>query len=170
MRQMVQRVHRVQLLASEPEPQPIHFDANGTASLTQWQKLDIRGTGRLDSRTESDGRKTLHVEAGREGRCTASWRVRVVLRPGNYVFEGRARTAGVVKLQKDVATKGTGAGLRLSQGQSRKHSLIGDTEWQHVEYEFTIENEPTDISLICELRAEKGEAWFDLDSLKLRKR
>ena len=169
-RQMVQRVHRVRILVSEPEPQPIRFDANGTASLTQWQKLDIRGTGRLDNRKEADGRQTLHVAAGPEGKCTASWRVRVVLRPGDYVFEGRARTAGVVQLEKDVATKGVGAGLRQSQGQSRKHSLVGDTEWQHVEYEFSIENEPTDISLICELRAEKGEAWFDVESLKLRKR
>jgi hypothetical protein len=169
-RQMVQRVHRVRLLVSEPEPQPIRFDASGTASLTQWQKLDIRGTGRLEDRTESDGRKTLYVAAGSEGRCTASWRVRVVLRPGNYVFEGRARTAGVVQLQKDVATKGVGAGLRQSQGQSRKHSLIGDTEWQPIEYEFSVENEPTDILLLCELRAEKGEAWFDLASLKLRRR
>ena len=149
---------------------PVRFDASGVAPLTKWQTLDIRNTGKLDQPTDPGGIKTLHVAAGPEGRCTASWRTRLRLSAGQYVFEGRLRTAGVVQLETDTAKKGIGAGFRQSQKQTRKHSFTGDTDWQHAEYEFTVPEDTDEVVLLCELRAEKGEAWFDLGSLKLRKK
>ena len=167
---VLQRVRAASAKLLEPEPEPVRFDADGVASLTKWQTLDIRATGTLDKLTDSGGIKTLHIAAGPEGRCTASWRTRLVLPMGNFVFEARVRTAGVVPLEKDVNTKGVGAGIRQSQKQPRKHALIGDHDWQKVEYEFTVSGETDEVPLLCELRAEKGEAWFDLGSLKLRKK
>ncbi len=167
---VMQRVQRARQILNEPEPEPIRFDSTGLAALTKWQTLDIRGTGKLDKVVDATGTRTLHIVAGPEGRCTASWRTRVVLPGGHYVFEGRVRTLGIVPLQKDVGTKGVGAGIRQSQRQPRKHGFIGDKEWQKVEYEFTVPDESEEVALLCELRAEKGEAWFDLGSLKLRKR
>jgi hypothetical protein len=177
----------------EPEAQPVRFDPSGVATLTKWETLDIRNTGKLDRQaiggstapasvpvapnratrldpSDSGAIRTLHVAAGPQGRCTASWRTHVRLRPGSYVFEGRVRTAGVTPLEKDVNTKGTGAGIRRSQHQPRKHGLVGDNDWQHIEYEFDVAEESDDVVLLCELRAEKGEAWFDLASLKLRRK
>ncbi len=153
----------------DPPPEPVRFDSSGVASLRKWQELDIRGTGILNRLSEPAGVKLLHVVAGLEGRCTASWRSRLMLRGGNYVFEGRVRTAGVVPLEKDGTSKGIGAGIRQSQRQPRKHSLVGDNEWQKVEYLFTVPGDRDEVVLLCELRAEKGEAWFDLGSLKLRR-
>lgn len=167
--QMIQRVRVASAKLFEPEPQPLRFDPAGVASLTKWQPLDIRGTGRLDQRAGPGGIKALHVATGPEGRCTASWRTRVRLPPGQYVFEGRLRTAGVVPLETDTARKGMGAGLRQSQKQPRTHSFTGDNDWQHAEYEFTVPADTDEVVLLCELRAEKGEAWFDLGSLKLRR-
>jgi hypothetical protein len=192
---VTQRVRVAAQKLFEPEAQPVRFDPSGVATLTQWQTLDIRNTGKLDqpalvgstsrlatasapNRTEKvnpaentgAGIKTLHIKAGPEGRCTASWRQHLVLRPGSYVFEGRVRTAGVVPLEKDVNTKGKGAGIRQSQQQPRKHGLVGDNDWQTVEYEFEVTEDAGDVTLLCELRAEKGEAWFDLASLKLRRK
>ena len=96
--QMLQRVRIAPAKLFEPEPQPLRFDDAGVAALTKWQTLDIRGTGKLDQRAGPGGIKALHVAAGSEGRCTASWRTRLRLPAGEYVFEGRLRTAGVVPL------------------------------------------------------------------------
>jgi len=154
----------------DPPPSRLRFDPGGVASLTNWQKLDIRGTGLLDQSQTRDGTKALHVAAGADGRCTASWRTRLLLPAGVYVFESRVRTAGVVPLAKDVNSKGVGAGLRQSQRQARRHGFAGDNDWQKAEQEFTVTAEDEETVLLCELRAEKGEAWFDLDSLKLRRK
>lgn len=152
----------------EPPPARVQFDASGVTSLTNWQKLDLRGTGHLDQTTTPDGVPALHVAAGPEGRCTASWRSRVVLPTGTYVLEGRVRTMGVVPLEKDVNTKGVGAGLRQS-GQPRQHGFTGDNAWQPVTQKLAVTRADEETPIICELRAEKGEAWFDLGSLKLRR-
>ena len=52
----------------------------------------------------------------------------------------------------------------------RTNSVVGDSGWQTIEYEFTVHAESEEPWLICELRASRGEAWFDLASLRLRKR
>jgi hypothetical protein len=168
--QMLQRVRVASTKLFEPEPAPVRFDDAGVALLTKWQMLDIRGTGKLDQRVGPGGVKTLHIAAGSEGRCTASWRTRLRLPAGQYIFTGRLRTAGVVPLETDTAKKGVGAGLRQSQKQPRQHSFTGDNDWRVAEYEFTVPAEVDEVVLLCELRAEKGEAWFDLASLKLRRK
>ena len=96
----------------------------------------------------------------------ASWRLRVLLETGRYRLEGSARAVGVVP-EKDEK-KGEGAGLRISRSaQARKNKLVGDAPWQNLAYEFEV-MEPTDeVDLICELRASRGEACFDLESLRL---
>ena len=170
MSAVTQRVRIALPKLLDPPPEPVRFDASGVASLTKWLPLDIRGTGKLDRQGALPGVKTLHVAAGPAGRCTASWRTRLMLRGGTYIFEGRVSTTGVVPLQKDGTTKGAGAGIRQAQRQARKHSLIGDNDWQKVEFEFTVPGDRDEVVLLCELRAEEGEAWFDLDSLKLRKK
>ena len=168
--QVNQRVLRARQLLAEPEPESLALNASGVGRLVDWHPLDLRGTGQLERSTLPSGMKTLHIQAGSNGRCTASWRTRILLPPGEYLFIGRVRTAGITPLATDVATKGVGAGIRQSRHQVRQHGLVGDTEWQTVEYPFTVSEEQTDVSLLCELRAEKGEAWFDLSSLNVRRK
>jgi hypothetical protein len=48
--------------------------------------------------------------------------------------------------------------------------VVGDSGWQKLEYEFKIAEDSEEPWFICELRASKGEAWFELGSLRLRKR
>jgi hypothetical protein len=166
--EVVQRVATVRQRLSEPEADALRFGPSGVIALTHWRMLDLRGTGKLDMQTDDNGLKTLHIASRSEGLCTASWRRRVLLAPGNYVFEGRVRTAGVVTLEQDTTKKGLGAGLRYSRA-SRTNSAVGDTAWQKLEHEFVLKEEG-EVDLLCELRGDKGEAWFDLGSLKLRKR
>lgn len=167
--QVVRRVAFVRQRVSEPEAEPVRFDASGAVALDKWRMLDLRGTGQLDRQSDPGGVKTLHIATGPEGRCTASWRHRVLLEEGRYVFEGRVRTVGILPLAQDNAKKGRGAGLRYGGApQPRENGVVGDTAWQKLEYEFAL-NQEEEVDLVCELRADKGEAWFDLGSLKLRR-
>lgn len=167
---VLQRVRVAAARLAEPEPEPVRFGPDGVVLLTRWQPLDPRATGRLDQRIDDRGVKTLHVAAGPEGRCTASWRTRLLLPAGNYLFRARVRTTGVTPLTETTTNaKGLGAGVRVSRGPPRAHGLTGDAGWQEVEHPFTVAGEVEEVVLLCELRAEKGEAWFDVNWLKLRK-
>ena len=60
-----------------------------------------------------------------------------------------------------------GAGLGISGGQ-RTNKLIGSAGWATLEH--VIEIADTDeVVLVAELRASKGEVWFDADSFKIAK-
>jgi len=177
-RKILTRVEFLERRLSEPEPEPVKFDAEGYASLPKWRAEDSKRTGQLDQATDADGTRTLHIAAGTN--CVASWRAFALLKRGHYVFEGRVRTSNVVPVQaeptrNDAAKKGSGAGLRISTTSGmtlppRTNSVVGDSGWQRLAYEFTVMEETEEPWLICELRAGQGEAWFDLKSLRLRKR
>ena len=174
---VLNRIKHLDRQLNHPPPKPIRFDADGIAALTKWEVPDtVNELGAtFDRPTDSDGRKTLHIVVAKPGeRCIGSWRARVMLDAGHYVLEGRVRTVGVTSIQNETGTpKGVGAGLRLSQPsppEPRKNQLTGDAGWTKLEYEFTVSAGPDEKVLICELRALEGEAWFDLESLKLRKR
>ena len=83
---------------------------------------------------------------------------------GRYRFEGRARVAGVQPLSYGLHQ---GVGLRVGSKARRMDSLTGDSPWRMLTAEFQVEQSIEEIEFICELRARAGEAWFDLDSLKV---
>jgi hypothetical protein len=93
----------------------------------------------------------------------ASWRTRVLLDAGKYRFEGKVATKDVVPLKEPT---GEGAGLRIS-GSSRPNQVSGDNDWKKITFEFEVPGPGTEVMLVCELRAEKGRAWFDLGSLQV---
>ena len=37
-------------------------------------------------------------------------------------------------------------------------------------FDFAVDAEKSEVELICELRADSGQAWFDLNTLQLIKR
>jgi spore coat protein H len=157
--QIVQRAQNLQRLINEPEPKPLQFDAAGMAAVSGWQTLDQFGGATLD-RVQDGSKQTLHIRANRQ--CIASWRSRVLLEAGQYRFEALVRTAGVVPIRDE---KGEGAGVRISQ-ESRSNNAVGDIPWKKIGYDFTVSGQEEKL-LVCELRATKGEVWFDVDSLKL---
>jgi len=88
-----------------------------------------------------------------------------MLDPGVYRFEGRIKTAGVAAYE---SSRGQGAGLRISQSR-RPNRVVGDSDWKTVTFDFGLPD-VREVEFVCELTAFRGEAWFDLDSLKLIKR
>ena len=118
--------------------------------------------GKMDLANGPGNVRSLHIMAGAE--TLASWRARSLIGRGRYRFEGRARVAGVQPLPYGLHQ---GAGLRVGGKARQIDSLTGDSVWRMLTMEFQVEQTTEEIEFICELRAHAGEAWFDLDSLKV---
>ena len=142
---------------------PVKPDANGVFKLAKWEPQIDAGEPKMADAAEQAGVKALEINLDKPSRVVASWRARVLLDAGKYRFEGKVATKGVVPLKEPT---GEGAGLRIS-GSSRPNQLSGDSEWKKVTFEFDVPGPSTEVVLVCELRAEKGRAWFDLGSLQL---
>ena len=90
-----------------------------------------------------------------------------MLGEGSYRFETLAKVSGVVSLMN--TNKGGGAGIRHSGIRSpRTNQLEGSSDWKNLNYEFQLKYEE-EVQLLCELRATKGEVWFDEKSFRLVK-
>ena len=142
---------------------PLKPDGNGVFKLAQWEPQTDAGEPKMADAADRGGVKSLEINLEKPDRVVASWRSRVLLDAGKYRFEGKISTKGVVPLKEPT---GEGAGLRIS-GSSRPNQLSGDSDWKKVTFEFDVPTASTEVVLVCELRAEKGRAWFDLGSLQI---
>jgi hypothetical protein len=144
---------------------PLKFE-NGVVRLGSWRPADAPSGCKLDRVPAPDGRPALRIKAGPV--TAASWRMSVVLGRGCYRFEGRARVVGVVPLPFG---NHQGAELRAAgRRQSPPSRFVGDSDWRQLSVDFEVLSKSEEIELACELRASQGEAWFDLDSLRLAQR
>jgi spore coat protein H len=134
------------------------FGEDGILRLTEW--MPYNGNQNLDLATSKDGKKLLHIVAD-NGMPSASWRISLPLEMGQYRFEGYVRTRG-------AGVGGAGAHLRIS-GATPAPVLHGDAEWTMLGYTFEVDDPTREVTLVCELKGNKGEAWFDTSSLKIRK-
>jgi len=147
----------------EPEPSRLPFE-QGVAHLTTWQAVDPPAGGAMEQGTAPDGRNALHIRAG--PMTSASWRTKVLLAPGRYRFAAAVLARGVVALKFG---NNRGAGLRVVNGTAPpRYEFVGDQPWTKLEREFELGDEQ-EVELICELRAAAGDAWFELESLRLRR-
>lgn len=162
-RRMTDRHRYLTAQLGAPEPSPLTF-TNGFVILTNWLAVDPPAGGAMDRATAPDGKASLHVRAG-PAAMTASWRCRVWLAPGRYRFEADIRTLRVEPL---AFGNNRGAGLRVAGVASpHPYDLVGANGWQKRRCEFEVAHPAREMELICELRAGRGEAWFDLESLRL---
>jgi hypothetical protein len=142
--------------------EPIRFNNESGVLLTNWVSKPYSGKPELNIVKDSEGRQLLHIAA--PSRCSATWRTMCELPPGQYRFHALIKTKGVVFAAGDQRD---GAGLRTSgyRGQGQKNS--GDRDWTPIHFDFQVSGEKPKVDLICELRANEGEIWYDLASLKL---
>ncbi len=134
-------------------------------ALTNWSsKIDEGDPEPKLSREKDDtGNPLLHIAT--TDRCTASWRTSEMLEDGRYRFEARVKTRGVVLRPEDPRD---GAGLRISRFRKGQRNE-GDRGWTPVTFDFQVTDGPKEIELVCELRANEGEIWYDEKSLRLRR-
>jgi len=143
---------------------PLQFGDLAMAGLTNWHsKIDL-GDAQLTQKQDQAGNPLLHIST-KEG-CTASLRTACPLDSGTYRFEARIKTKGVVFPAGDSRA---GAGLRISRYRvGQKNS--GDKDWTPVVFDFEVPENQSEVELICELRANQGDIWFDEKSLVLKRK
>ncbi len=147
----------------------LNFDGNGIARLNGWRKkTDKDSPPALHNRVIEGSRRLLHIKTTSEtnGYSVASWRTKVTLPAGTYLFEGDLRSAGIITQTNNI---GLGAGLRLSGEKQRQNALVDDAPWTRVQHSVTNAVD-AEVELVAELRALKGEVWFDEDSLRIVRR
>jgi hypothetical protein len=159
-------VTRARSIASQldvAEPGRLVF-TNDSVSVTGWRAANQQQNAKQQLVHEPSGISAFWISAN--GPSSASWRAKALLEPGRYVFEARARSAGVQPIAND--RKGAGAGLRVSREPPQQATrLIGDVPWRKLAFEFTVATDNPEVDLICELRAQTGEVWFDEKSLRV---
>ena len=169
-----QRARSIQEQLNAPDSS-LKFNSAGVALLSGWKSRADSGKPVLDETTDATGKKLLHVSAAK-GSCVGTWFTKVRLDPGRYRFRGRAKCRGVVS---DPGDTKAGAGLRDSNHRFIQ-KLSGDGDWTDVSFDVDlgqvssqfgfmapVESGIPEVELICQLRAARGEAWFDPDSLHL---
>jgi spore coat protein H len=136
-------------------------NSTGNEPLIGWVRHTQVGTPDFRQEKTPEGREALYL--GGKGTVIGSWRTRTTLEEGSYRFEGKIKT-------KDIApTSGeptAGAGLRVA-GSGVAVEFNGTHDWQSFSYPFTVTEGGGQKTVICELRASRGEAWFDLASLRV---
>jgi hypothetical protein len=162
---LIARAQAISQQLSLPEPSPLNFDPSGVAHLpARWEATKHEGDARQELLHEGD-KSLLYIKAGSAG-CVASWRRSVFLPGGKYRFVGSART---VEVDPRTDKPSIGAGIRISRDE-RKNKLVGDVSWTEIEHEFEVMEGGDDKVMVCELRAKKGEVWFDVSSLRIVRR
>jgi spore coat protein H len=155
-RNIVARIASLEEQLKQPEPSLLVFQ-NGIAHLKDWEPVNQESATALTWDKHED---KLKIVAG--PKTSASWRARVLLPAGRYLFEGIAQTTGVKAL-----TFGKHHGAALRVGDTISERLLGSSPATALNVEFDLK-EPAQIELICELRASDGEAEFALKSLQLK--
>ena len=165
-RRIVARAQTIAEQLARPEPVALSFDTNHVARPSGWVPKKDRGD-LVSDRAVLEDKPTLHLSAG-PGDAIGSWRTKVLLEAGRYRFEGLLRTVQVAASTNKLEL-GNGAGVRIS-GDKRTNQLTGDVPWNLVQHEFEVTSGGEEKELVCELRASRGEAWFDAASLRLVRR
>ena len=149
--------------AATPPLAPMVLQPNTAAPLTTvWRPtLGSEATGRL-SRQAWSGVNAIVIQMHRPG--AASWETHVGLGPGRYEIEAHARVQDVVPLKYG---RNQGARLRVVGLAANSDALQESEGSQPVRCEFDSSG-TTPVTLVWELRAERGEAWLDVDSIQVK--
>jgi spore coat protein H len=161
LRQRVaQRAWYVTQQLQDPESVVLRFDTNGVARIAQWRPHQGAGRAVLEHVVADGSKPSLYIRADSEAPCVASWRARVMLKPGHYQFEGQLRTGG-------FGLGNATAALRTAGTEPSSGRTASDTPWTRVKHAFEVSPTAGATELVCELRGEKGEAWFEVDTLTI---
>ncbi|HWN93680.1 MAG TPA: CotH kinase family protein, partial [Methylomirabilota bacterium] len=141
----------------------LRFESNTVNLSTGWQPVDIPEGGRLAQTNTADGKRALMIRAGPV--TSASWRTKVLLPRGRYLFQGKLKTEGVERLKFG---KNHGAVLKVPIAPSaRSEPVLGNQAWKTLRAPFEVAESEREVELVCELRAGKGTVWFDREALCL---
>lgn len=161
---VAERAESLRDQSDRPEPGPVEFDEGGRLQISDWQPASESEDAVIEEVELADGERAYSIRCGASGHCVASWRRRILLPMGRFTFQGQIKTQHVAEIEDE---KGSAAGLRIS-GATRTNTVHGSSsDWQPIEFEFTIDQEQAEVVLVAELRTSQGVAWFDPKSFWL---
>lgn len=160
------RAESLKQQSEQEDPKPPEFDENGVMHLDGWYTASESEDAVVEEVDSGKGKMAYSILCGPSGQCVASWRRRVLLGKGNYVFHANVKTKKVARIEDE---KGVGAGLRIS-GANRTNTLSGTSKWKPLEFEFSVDEELREVELVAELRTTRGQAWFDPETLRLSRK
>lgn len=163
-RQIAGRAESIARQLGVPEPAAPVF-VNQAAPLRGWTKSAADRQAVLEEARIESGLRVLRIRHTHD--AISSWTTRVRLPAGTYEFVGRAK---VPRLQAAPGSRHAGAALRMTAAgavSSGRLQIAG--EWQELRCRFSIRSPEEPVELACELRGPDGEAWFDLESLRLER-
>ena len=143
----------------EQEPMGLDLQIGETVAIADWEPKQETESSQLQEVEPAEGEEssssqiTYSISVGDSEDCIASWRKRIDLPMGHYLFTAQLRVDGVVPREND--DRGTGAGIRIS-GANRDNGLVSSRDWQEVSYDFQVTEERQLVQLVAELRAKKG--------------
>lgn len=143
--------------------EPAVFDATGFAHLNGWQSKRIFGKPRF-SPTANPTQEPVQIDSP-EGSSIGTWRSGIWLERGQYQVTGRVKTQG---LQMDPGDTRGGAGIRVENARFDR-PVLGDSEWKTVDLEFQVSELLSEVQVVCEFRGSSGSAWFDLNSMRIKR-
>jgi len=171
------------------------FDQTGVARLSDWKSRTV--SGHVTFKRTQDKPVSLQITAN-DGHSAGAWWTTVWLEGGRYQITGRVRIQAVTgNLKNEWSGAGfrvfsrrklnTGVNwdwfpyresndlehrgeLVLPPRSAPNKRLSGTTEWVGLTYDFDLRQPAADLEISCELRADQGEASFDLESLQIRRR
>jgi len=158
---LVQRQRSLVSQLNKPAERPLEFAA-GVTRLRGWEIGESPTKGKMDQANGPGGLPSLHIVV--TGESAAAWRTKALLPRGQYRFEGRVSIASVEPLPYGIHH---GAGLRVRGSQRQTDSFTGDASWRWQMADFRVVKPIEEVEFICELRARAGEAWFEVDSLRV---
>lgn len=143
-----------------PEPKPLDLKPGAAAPIVDWLAARTTENARLAA-TPVDGIKALKVSSQSKDACTGSWRANVLLPPGHYRIEAKAKL-------KDVVATGDDAGVQLRlSGKPASQKVSGTQNWVVLEHEFSIADVVQEVVLVAELRGSAGQVWFRRDAFRI---
>jgi hypothetical protein len=164
--QLAERAASLKIQSEQEDPKPPEFDENGNMHLGDWYTASESEDAAHEEAELAGDKKAYAITCGPGGNCVASWRRRIMLGRGAYIFHASVQTKDVASIEDE---KGSGAGIRIS-GANRTNRVEGTKDWTPLEFEINIEEELAEVELVAELRTTAGKAWFDRDSLHLSRK
>jgi spore coat protein H len=135
---------------------------DGQSRLSGWIKGQGAEAAQLDEWEVPDKATCLRITTYQE--TVGAWQTTVLIPPGRYRFEGKARVEKVKALPFGTHQ---GAGLRIAGIGRWSRYLVDSTDWEALQTQFEVKDKPQEVEFVCELRASAGQACFDESSLKV---
>lgn len=165
-RRITERYNSIQNQLREPDPEILEFGSEGELNLTDWWPVLEAGKAELTivDKFGKEKKPAYKIALTAEPPVVASWRKGFLLGPGKYRFSVRSY------LENYQPAENEPAGVRLLNNFIAVESTQNNYDrWTTQTLDFEVLEDRREVELILELRGAAGDAYFDCESIKLKK-